>query len=120
MKNNIENVLTKRNIMKQLISIITSCYLAYCKMSSLQSLKHVKNLVHLQNVLNAFFVAFSWSDPKKVKKTRQVCQFQSGKINGSQGFQFGNQCLAATIHRALEFKSLMQTYLFGGMSLHCK
>ena len=63
---------------------------------------------------------FSWSDHKKVKKTRQVCQFQSGKINGSQGFQFGSQCLAATIHRALEFKSLMQTDLFGGMSLHCK
>ena len=36
MQNNIENVLTKRNIMKQLISIIMSCYLAYCKMFCLQ------------------------------------------------------------------------------------
>ena len=120
MQNNIENVLTKRNIMKQLISIITSCYLAYCKMSCLLSLKYVRILFICKTYLNAFFVAFSWSDRKKVKKTRQVCQFQSGKINGSQGFQFGKQCLAATIHRALEFKSLMQTDLFGGMSLHCK
>ena len=121
MQNNIENVLTKRNIMEQLISIITSCYLACCKMSCLQSLKHVKNLVFIcKTYLNAFFLEFSWSDRKKVKKTRQVCQFQSGKINGSQGFQFGNQCLAATIHRALAFKSLMQTDLFGGMLLHCK
>ena len=120
MQNNIENVLTKRNIMKQLISIITSCYLAYCKMSCLQSLKHVKNLVHLQNVFKCILCSVSWSDRKKVKKTRQVCQFQSGKINDSQGFQFGNQCLVATIHRALEFKSLMQTDLFRGMSLHSK
>ena len=37
--------------------------------------------------------------------------YQLGKSDGISGFQFGNQHLVTTVHRAFEFRSRMQTLL---------